>query len=201
MQQRSEETRTRLLEAAVSLFAQQGYEASSVAEICAAAGVSKGAFYHHFESKQALFLALLDEWLARLDGAFAAVRQDAQHVPQAVVRMADMAGGLLTSSGAQVSIMLEFWMQAYRDPQVWNATAAPYHRYQQYFASLIEEGIRQGSLRPVDPQLAARVLVSLSMGLLLQAVFDPKATDWTQEAGQSLQLLMDGLAARGSWTW
>jgi AcrR family transcriptional regulator len=195
MQQRSEETRTHLLEAAVRLFARQGYEASSVAEICAAAGVSKGAFYHHFESKQALFLALLDEWLSRLDAAFSSVRQANTPVPQAVVRMADMAGGMLASSGVQLSIMLEFWMQAYRDPQVWNAAAAPYHRYQQYFAGLIEEGVRQGTLRPVDPQLAARLLVSLSMGMLLQAVFDPKATDWTQEARNTLQLLMDGLAA------
>jgi AcrR family transcriptional regulator len=200
MQQRSEATRAHILDAAARVFAGQGYEASSVAEICAAAGVSKGAFYHHFESKQALFLALLDEWLGRLDTAFAAVRQDTTNVPQAVVRMADMAGGLLTSSEAQLSIMLEFWMQAYRDPQVWDATAAPYHRYQQYFAALIEEGIRQGTLRPVDPQLAARVLVSLSMGLLLQSVFDPKATDWAQEAGKTLQLLMDGLALRGEWT-
>jgi len=195
MQQRSEETRTRLLEEPVKLFARQGYDASSVAEICAAAGVSKGAFYHHFESKQALFLALLDEWLSRLDAAFATVRQANTPVPQAVVRMADMAGGLLASSGVQLSIMLEFWMQAYRDPQVWNAAAAPYHRYQQYFAGLIEEGVRQGTLRPVDPQLAARLLVSLSMGMLLQAVFDPNATDWTQEARNTLQLLMDGLAA------
>jgi AcrR family transcriptional regulator len=194
MQQRSEETRTRLLEAAVGLFARQGYDASGVAEICAAAGVSKGAFYHHFESKQALFLALLDEWLGRLDAAFAEVRQVDMPVPQAVVRMADMAGGLLASSGVQLSIMLEFWIQAYRDPQVWNAAAAPYHRYQQYFAGLIETGIRQGTLRPADPNLAARVLVSLSMGMLLQAVFDPKATDWAQEARNSLQLLMDGLA-------
>jgi hypothetical protein len=105
-----------------------------------------------------------------------------------------MAGGLLASSGVQLSIMLEFWIQAYRDPQVWNAAAAPYHRYQQYFAGLIETGIRQGTLRPADPNLAARVLVSLSMGMLLQAVFDPKATDWAQEARNSLQLLMDGLA-------
>jgi AcrR family transcriptional regulator len=195
VQQRSEETRSRLLQAATQLFSQQGYDASSVADICAAAGVSKGAFYHHFESKQALFLALLDEWLARLDAAFTAVRQDTSYVPQAVVGMAGMAGSLLTSSGVQLSILLEFWMQAYRDPRVWNATAAPYQRYQQYFAAMIEEGIRQGSLRPVDPNLGARVLVSLSLGLLLQAVFDPKATDWGQEAGNTLQLLMDGLAA------
>ena len=200
MQQRSEETRLHLLEAATRLFSQQGYDASSVAEICALAGVSKGAFYHHFESKQALFLALLEEWLTHLDAAFAVVRQDTEHVPQAVVRMADMAGSVLVSSGVHLSIMLEFWMQAYRDPQVWNATSAPYQRYQQYFASMVEEGIRQGSLSPVDPQLAARVLVSLSMGLLLQAVFDPKATDWAQEARDSMQLLMNGMASRTAWT-
>ena len=196
MQQRSQETRQRLLEAATRLFSQQGYDATGVAEICANAGVSKGAFYHHFESKQAVFLALLEDWLARLDAAFTTVRQDSSDVPQAVVRMADMAGGVLASSGVQISIMLEFWMQAYRDPQVWEAAAAPYQRYQQYFAAMVEEGVRQGSLRPVDPQLAARILVSLAMGLLLQAVFDPKATDWASEAGGALQLLMDGLAVR-----
>ena len=196
MQQRSQETRQRLLEAATRLFSQQGYEATGVAEICAIAGVSKGAFYHHFESKQAVFLALLEDWLARLDAAFTTVRQDSSDVPQAVVRMADMAGGVLASSGVQISIMLEFWMQAYRDPQVWEAAAAPYQRYQQYFAAMVEEGVRQGSLRPVDPQLAARTLVSLAMGLLLQAVFDPKATDWASEAGGALQLVMDGLAVR-----
>jgi AcrR family transcriptional regulator len=198
MQQRSQETRQRLLDAAARLFSQQGYDATGVAQICASAGVSKGAFYHHFETKQAVFLALLEEWLARLDAAFTAVRQDSTDMPQAVVRMADMAGSVLTSSGVQLSIMLEFWMQAYRDPQVWEAAAAPYQRYQQYFATLVEEGMRQGSLRPVDPQMAARTLVSLAMGLLLQAVFDPKATDWASEAGGALQLVMDGLAVRSA---
>ena len=58
MQQRSEETRNAIIEAAETLFTQQGYTAAGVAEICEAAGVSKGAFYHHFETKQAVFLAV-----------------------------------------------------------------------------------------------------------------------------------------------
>ena len=152
MQQRSEETRARLLEAAVRLFSRQGYDATSVAEICAAAGVSKGAFYHHFESKQALFLALLEEWLARLDAAFSAVRQGT--TPMCRRRWCAWQiwqGGLLASSGVQLSIMLEFWMQAYRDPQVWQAAAAPYQRYQQYFAALVEEGVAPGIVAPGRP--------------------------------------------------
>ena len=70
MQQRSMETRKRILDAAQSLFSQSGYDATGVAEICRAAGVSKGAFYHHFPSKQAIFLELLDGWLSRLDESF-----------------------------------------------------------------------------------------------------------------------------------
>ena len=59
MQQRSEETRTHILKAALDLFSKNGYDATSVANICQAAGVSKGAFYHHFASKHSVFQALL----------------------------------------------------------------------------------------------------------------------------------------------
>jgi len=63
MQQRSEETRIKSLDSAGRLFSTRGFSAASVDEIPAESGISKGAFYHHFESQQALFLALLDGWL------------------------------------------------------------------------------------------------------------------------------------------
>jgi len=44
------------------LIREQGYSATSVDELCAKAGVSKGAFFHHFQSKDALALAALDRW-------------------------------------------------------------------------------------------------------------------------------------------
>ena len=46
--------RARVLGAAVDLFARQGYDATSVAEVVTQAGVAKGGFYHHFASKEAL---------------------------------------------------------------------------------------------------------------------------------------------------
>ena len=64
MQTRSQETKNQILGAAYQLFSQSGYDATGVAEICQAAGVSKGAFYYHFPSKQAVFLELMDNWLA-----------------------------------------------------------------------------------------------------------------------------------------
>jgi hypothetical protein len=61
---------------------------------------------------------------------------------------------------------------------------------------MIQEGIDQGSLKPVDAQLAARVLVSLAVGLLMQTLFDPKATDWQHETRRSVELLLNGIARR-----
>ena len=62
MQTRSVHTQERILKSALHLFAEQGYEHTGVSQICRNAGISKGAFYHHFCSKDDLFLRLLDDW-------------------------------------------------------------------------------------------------------------------------------------------
>ncbi len=51
-----------LLEASFGLIRERGYSATSVDELCAQAGVSKGAFFHHFQSKDALAVAALERW-------------------------------------------------------------------------------------------------------------------------------------------
>jgi TetR/AcrR family transcriptional repressor of nem operon len=61
--------RTKLLDAALSVIRAKGYAASSVDDICAAAGVTKGAFFHHFENKDALAVAAAAHW-SDVTGAF-----------------------------------------------------------------------------------------------------------------------------------
>ncbi|MBN2147944.1 MAG: TetR/AcrR family transcriptional regulator [Anaerolineales bacterium] len=196
MQQRSEETRNHLLEAANHLFSQHGYDATGVASICQQAGVSKGAFYHHFPTKQALFLALLESWLAGLDSGFSLARHETGDVPSALLQMADLVGGVFQAADVDLTILLEFWLHAIREPAIWETSVAPYQRYQTYFATMVREGMAEGSLRPVDAELAARVLTSLAVGMLMQALFQPQKKDWQQEAHQSVQLFLSGLLAQ-----
>jgi TetR/AcrR family transcriptional regulator, transcriptional repressor for nem operon len=59
--------RSKLIDAAHALVRKNGYSATSVDEICAAAGVTKGAFFHHFASKEALAVAAAEQWTARAD--------------------------------------------------------------------------------------------------------------------------------------
>jgi TetR/AcrR family transcriptional repressor of nem operon len=62
----------KLLDAALSVIRTQGYSATTVDEICAAAGVTKGAFFHHFKSKDALGVAAADYWSETTGALFAA---------------------------------------------------------------------------------------------------------------------------------
>ena len=193
-QKRAEETRGRILDAAVRKFAIAGYDAASVDDICAEAGVSKGAFYHHYPTKQAIFLALMQGWLGMIDMGMEAVR--AESVPQTLIKMTDLLPGVFAAAEDRLPMFLEFWMQASRDEKVWKAMIAPYRHYQEHFARLVEEGITEGSLKPTtDAQVAAQVIVSLAVGLVLQGVLDPRGADWEKTARESMKILMNGLAS------
>lgn len=63
-------TRDRLLDAAITMFRARGYEGASVERLCAAAGVTKGAFFHHFRSKEDLALAAAAQFVIWLEALF-----------------------------------------------------------------------------------------------------------------------------------
>jgi AcrR family transcriptional regulator len=192
-QQRGEETRNRILDAALEAFALYGYDAASVSGICRRADVTKGGFYHHFASKQSLFLEMLQRWLEELDGQLTAARLGAATIPDEFLRMMGMIKQVFRDAEGRLSIFLEFLTKAGHDPVVWEMTIAPFRRYHAFFAQMIQEGIAEGSLRSVNPDLATHVLLSFAVGLLVLGLLDPQATDWGQVGHNGLQLLLDGL--------
>ena len=116
-QQRGKETRSRILRAAVECFAQNGYDSTGVAEICERAGVTKGGFYHHFSSKQALFLELLEHWLAGVDTQLGMAGSDSDTAPERLLQMAGMARHVFQTASGQLPMFLEFLRKAARDPR------------------------------------------------------------------------------------
>jgi len=89
-------TREQLIEVATGLFAERGYEETSIEAVLAAAGVSRGALYHHFAGKDALFEAVLEEVengiTARLTTEIAGARDAVSAVESAALTWIEMAG-------------------------------------------------------------------------------------------------------------
>jgi AcrR family transcriptional regulator len=193
LQDRAEMTRQQLIDAAASCFAEQGYDGTGVAMICDRAQVSKGAFYHHFDTKQAIFLALMQQWLEGLDHQLDAFQTSMKSVPEGLHSMTGLLGTVLEVGGDALPMYLEFWSRATRDQQVWQETVAPFHRYHTFFGTLLQAGIDEGSIRQVDADHAARVLVAFAVGLLMQGLLEPEGEDWAEVAGLGMDMLMNGL--------
>ena len=87
--ERTEATRLALLDAAHALFIDRGYAAASTPEICAAAGVTRGALYHHFADKRALFLAVLERESVAVRDAIEDAAGRASAPRQALLKGAD----------------------------------------------------------------------------------------------------------------
>ena len=188
MQQRSADTQQRIMQSARDLFASVGYDAAGVSQICEMARVSKGAFYHHFPSKHDLFMALLKEWLETLDKEVLVRHHQDKDVPATIERMAASANFIFTDGQGQFPMFMEFWQQSIRDELVWEETKQPFLKYFYYFSKLVEDGVCEGSLRAVDSAAAARAILGLALGIILQGMLYPQQADWKNELQNSMHL-------------
>jgi len=194
--QRSAQTKKSIMEAATSLFAREGYESTGVAEICERAGVSKGAFYYHFESKEAVFLALIDTWLNTLEVTLNDVTYQAKSVPDGLLEMAGMMQPIFENNQFFMGLFLELWTHANRNEKVRQATIAPYRRFEETFTRLIKRGIEEGTLENIEPEIAGQLLLSLSSGLFLQASLETEQGNWGNKLQESIEILLNGMKRR-----
>jgi TetR/AcrR family transcriptional repressor of nem operon len=100
------ESRRRLLDAAVDVIRAQGLHATTVDDVCAAAGVSKGAFFHHFDSKEALAVATADHWSRTTGAMFAAAEYHEAAEPAArVLGYLDLRASLIGDAPERYSCL------------------------------------------------------------------------------------------------
>lgn len=182
-----------ILRAALASFARKGYHETTMNEIVAEAGLSKGGVYVHFDSKQALFQALLT-WSV---GQFATAPDlnSAEQSPyEQLVAVVDAMMATVTSDSFQetVPLTLEMWALNINDPEVQRTAADLYEGFRQPLIRLIDAGIADGTFRPVDAASLANILIAIPEGLMVQAVIDERAVDWAAVSA-TLHAMIDGL--------
>jgi TetR/AcrR family transcriptional regulator, transcriptional repressor for nem operon len=104
--------RQKLLDAALSLIRARGYEATTVDDLCAAAGVTKGAFFHHFDSKESLAVAAAEYWSETTAAFFAAAPYHRHADPlQRVLGYIDFRKAILTGKVREFTCLVGTMVQ------------------------------------------------------------------------------------------
>jgi AcrR family transcriptional regulator len=174
-------TVTSLLDAAMDLFGEQGYGTTSIPDICARAGLTKGAFYSNFPNKEALFLALLDRsWERRaawIRGAVPAADESGDATPPLPD---EDALGRLEVDRQWTLVSTEFSLHAIRRPDVATLLAEHERRVRAELALLVTEALERAGRIPTIPiDELARMVVAVSEGSDIQVLTDEAAGNTT----------------------
>lgn len=166
--------KVRLLKAAGRIFARDGFEAASIDDIAAAAGHTRGAFYAHFQTKEELFLALVEEQIRNhvktLRVGLETCRTDAERLrclrEHYAASMADRHWAIL---------MIEFKLFTLRHGNLRARAVRAYRQMKAILKLQLEPVLPVSLLGPPETHEAKRLaLEALLTGLVLETAYDPK---------------------------
>jgi AcrR family transcriptional regulator len=176
--ERQAETRLRLLDAAEQVFLRRGLQGSSVEEITAEAGFSRGAFYSNFKSKDELFVELLQDRVYRQYAEMAEQAQEQPGTPRdrlrwGAERLRDV------QKREEGSWLFRLWLecltQAARDEDFRKLAATFWSGNRGLLAEQTKEVYNElGSKPPLPPEQIATAMIALDIGLAVQHLVDPE---------------------------
>ena len=174
-----EVVRRRLLDAALEVFAWRGFDAASLEQVAAAAGLSKGAIYSNFESKDDLFFAMMaDQVLSRVETVRTAIALEAT-APAGRQTLRDI-GRLLTEAFINERewqlVFLDFWRRAVRDDAVRAQFVSHRRTLRTAIGDRVQEALPGGSgVEGLTVDDVITIVLALCNGLAIERYLDRDA--------------------------
>ncbi|MEV4439174.1 ScbR family autoregulator-binding transcription factor [Streptomyces sp. NPDC049577] len=185
-QARGIRTRRAALEAAASLFAERGYEACTISEVLARAGVTKGALYFHFDSKEALARGVLEEQVS-VDGV----------APQSTKLQEWVDTGMLLAHRLPKDPLLRAGARLALDPMTQHlASTGPWAEWTEVSSGMLAEAKARGEVLPhVDPYITARFVVGAWTGVQVISEVTTGLADLSEQISILFRHILPGLAS------
>jgi AcrR family transcriptional regulator len=192
----SEERRAQIIEAALRCFTRKGYVNTTMDDIVAESGLSKGAIYWYFKSKddvfQAAFISMFEDVGAESMAALQACETAVEKLRLAARTMVNLARDI----EGYFALIVEFWAQSENRDEVMGFGAEVLTQYQQVIAPIFEGGIQSGEFREVDADALAWMIMTAYDGLAAYDMMVPNL-DMDKISETFIETLLKGLIADG----
>lgn len=188
-----EERKTQILTAATKVFTERGFAEARMDDIVAESGLSKGALYWYFESKDAIIISILDhifdyetsqiqERLAGVDSAQMKFEIFIETMIKDIERIKPL-----------MPIFFEFWSLSVRKETINRAIKRYYQSFFDLIEPIIEQGIERGEFLSVDVREAAVAIGAVYEGTILLYVYFSDTIDIEKQFRTNLNLILEGI--------
>jgi AcrR family transcriptional regulator len=191
-QARSEATRTKIITAAAELFNEIGYPATGLGEIIERAEMTKGALYYHFDSKESLATAIIEQGGTNLMLAFRGIAESSAPALESMIHGVFVCMDLLgTDPVARSGTQLLRALGEFND-----ATARMYGGWLTEMSARTRQAIDEGDVRTdVDPRAVGETIVGMMLGAELLSNAMSAGADMVERVAQSWQILLPAIVS------
>jgi AcrR family transcriptional regulator len=194
-QARSEATRRKIIASAVELFNEIGYPATGLGDIIDRAEMTKGALYYHFESKESLATAIIEEGSAHLAEAFRNITSSSAPALESIIHGVFVVADLMsTDRVARSGLQL---LRAFSEFN--NVAARTYGGWVTEMTERAQQAIDEGDLRDdLDPQTVGETIVGSMLGAELLASAATAGADVLERIARIWKVLLPAVVSQES---
>jgi AcrR family transcriptional regulator len=171
--------RTQILNAAVLCFARRGYYETTIEDLVTETGLSRGALYLYYPSKEAIYLAISERWSCGLQEAIQ-VRLTPDLSPAAILRLViEVNGEQVQAEADACRVLMEGWNLGHQIPVLAERAKQQQARSVSALSQLLRAGMAAGEFRTdMEVETQARILMATLHGLMVQWHRQPGSIDW-----------------------
>ena len=194
MAPRLSDTRERIVQTALALFAARGYHNTGIADILKGSGVKRGTLYHHFASKKELGLAAIDEMFRLLaeQGAVRHLRTDGHPIDRMVKMLDELPGVTKLPSGESLTPSVAVRLGT-AEAEFSAQLSTRFEGLLGEFEAILRRSVAEGQIaESVDPRVLSRAFVVMCQGIFFMSVLGFQPTIW-EDAGRWLKDYLNSL--------
>mgnify|MGYP001214091814 CR=1 FL=1 len=185
--------KAQILDAALAVIVQKGYENSRMDDIVASSKMSKGAIYWYYKSKKEVYLSLVNHWVHNYSAVL-------NHIVDTDRSASDQLRSLFQYFTVQYEkdpvvfkALLEFWSMAGRDPEFNDKLQKVYSEFVNLISTIIQQGMDNGEFKNLDVDITAMSIMVNIEGIMWFTLFKLKNTSAREYIQTISDFILSGL--------
>ena len=187
------ERKNQIVRATVECITRYGYHNFSMQDVARVAGVSKGIIHYYFLNKDDLMMSVLERVVSDIENV---LHSDINAITDPVKKLEifiEVCLDIVRSTTEYYQVNMDFWTQINQKEGVRQVIAKHYIQFRKTCSQVLEEGIKQGVFRDVNPQEYSSFIIATIDGISLQWLFDKDAFDYETTVKQINNWITKGL--------